>query len=141
MSPARIVFAFAATAALFSVLAFGFGAPALAEDLSDNETCLECHEGQDRAPPSNPARPQVHNPDGGFFVEDHDMWSLRITKSTARTATMRPRPSKTGNTTSQKSPGIRGFSIVINTLSCEIFFIDTCIKNLYAVNAIYNTDF
>ena len=75
MSPARIVFAFAATAALFSVLAFGFGAPAFAEDLSDNEPCLECHEGQDRAPPSNPARPQVHNPDGGFFVEDHDMWS------------------------------------------------------------------
>ena len=56
-------------------LAFGVGAPAFAEDLSDNETCLDCHEGEDRAPPGNPDTPQVHNPSGGFFVEDHEGFS------------------------------------------------------------------
>ena len=54
-----------------SLLALSFGAPVLAEDLSDNETCMDCHDDADRAPPSNPDRPQVHNPAGGFFVEDH----------------------------------------------------------------------
>ena len=54
-----------------SLFTFGFVAPVFAEDLSDNETCLDCHDDADRAPPSNPDRPQVHNPAGGFFVEDH----------------------------------------------------------------------
>ena len=54
-----------------SLFTFGFGAPVFAEDLSDDETCLDCHDDADRAPPSNPDRPQVHNPAGGFFVEDH----------------------------------------------------------------------
>ncbi|MFC1695930.1 hypothetical protein ACFL1C_07395 [Pseudomonadota bacterium] len=64
------------TSAVFATLmALGFAAPVVAQDLSDNETCMECHEDADRAPPSNPDRPQVHNPDGGFFVEDHEMWS------------------------------------------------------------------
>ena len=58
-----------------SMLIFGFGTPVFAEDLSDNETCLDCHDDADRAPPSNPDRPQVHNPAGGFFVEDHDGFS------------------------------------------------------------------
>ena len=58
-------------AAFISLLTFGFGAPVLAEDLSDNETCMDCHEDADRAPPSDPTRPQVHNPAGGFFGEDH----------------------------------------------------------------------
>jgi hypothetical protein len=62
-------------AVFLSVLAFGFGTPVYAEDLSDNETCLDCHDDADRAPPSNPDRPQVHNPAGGFFVEDHDGFS------------------------------------------------------------------
>lgn len=75
MNPARKVFTSAAMAAFVSVVAFGFGVPVFAEDLSDNETCLECHADDERAPPSNPDRPQVHNPDGGFFVEDHEMWS------------------------------------------------------------------
>ena len=56
---------------LISAVVFGFGAPAFAEDLSDNATCMDCHEDADRAPPSNPDRPQVHNPAGGFFVESH----------------------------------------------------------------------
>ena len=61
-------------AVFISVLTLGFGTPVFAqdEDLSDNETCLDCHDDADRAPPSNPDRPQVHNPAGGFFVEDHD---------------------------------------------------------------------
>lgn len=75
MTPSKKVFTFAAITVFFSVLTFGFGVPAFAQDLSDDETCLECHDDTDRAPPSNPDRPQVHNPDGGFFVEDHEMWS------------------------------------------------------------------
>lgn len=62
-------------AMLLTLLLLGFGSPLSAEDLTDNATCLECHEGEERDPPSNPDRPQVHNPDGGFFVEDHEMWS------------------------------------------------------------------
>jgi len=54
-----------------SALAFGFGAPAFAQDLTKAETCLECHADDERAPPSNPDRPQVHNPAGGFFHESH----------------------------------------------------------------------
>ena len=60
--------------ALFlSLFTFGFGAPVFAqdEDLSDPETCMDCHDDADREPPSNTDRPQVHNPAGGFFVEDH----------------------------------------------------------------------
>lgn len=75
MVPARSLFKIAVLAALASLLALGLAAPLAAEDLSDNATCLECHEGEERAPPSNPDVPQVHNPAGGFFVEDHDMWS------------------------------------------------------------------
>jgi len=67
----RIVLNSVKFAACISMLAFSFGAPAFAEDLSDNETCLDCHADTERAPPSNPDRPQVHNPAGGFFVESH----------------------------------------------------------------------
>lgn len=45
------------------------------EDLSDNATCLECHADTERGPPKNPDRPAVHTADGGFHVEDHEMWS------------------------------------------------------------------
>ncbi len=75
MNPVGKFFTTAFTAVFISMLAFSLGAPVFAQDLSDDETCLECHEDADRAPPSNPDRPQVHNPAGGFFVEDHDMWS------------------------------------------------------------------
>jgi len=59
------------------VLVIGLGLPGvlLAEDLSDNDVCLECHEGQDRGEPKDPTRPRVHTPEGGFFVESHEMWS------------------------------------------------------------------
>lgn len=59
--------------ALFvSLLTLGFGAPVIAEDLSDDAVCLDCHEGEERAAPSDPNIPQVHNPEGGFFQEDHE---------------------------------------------------------------------
>jgi len=59
--------------ALFlSLLTFGFGTPVFAEDLNDPETCLDCHDDADRDPPSDPTRPQVHNPAGGFFQESHE---------------------------------------------------------------------
>lgn len=74
ISAGRLV-TLASAAAIVSALGLGFGTPLFAEDLSDNETCLECHEGEERDPPSDPNRPQVHNPEGGFFVEDHEMWS------------------------------------------------------------------
>ncbi len=62
-------------AVFISILTLGFGAPVLAEDLSNNTTCLDCHENTERAAASNPDRPQVHNPAGGFFVEDHSEFS------------------------------------------------------------------
>ena len=58
-------------ALIICLLTFGFGAPVVAEDLSDPETCMDCHDDADRGPPSNPDRPQVHNPAGGFFQEAH----------------------------------------------------------------------
>lgn len=58
-------------ATLISLLSFGLGAPVFAEDLSDPDICMDCHEDADRAPPSDPNRPQVHNPAGGFFQEAH----------------------------------------------------------------------
>ena len=61
---------------ILAVAALGFAGPVVAEDLSDNETCLECHdETTERGPPKNPDVPQVHTADGGFHVEDHEMWS------------------------------------------------------------------
>ena len=62
-----------ALAALFiSILSFGFGTTVFAEDLTDPEVCMDCHDDADRSPPSDTTRPQVHNPAGGFFAEDHD---------------------------------------------------------------------
>ena len=59
-------------ALLISLLTLGFAAPVIAEDLSDPQTCLDCHEDADRSPPSDPSRSQVHNPAGGFFQEPHE---------------------------------------------------------------------
>ena len=57
------------------VLGLGFGASALAEDLSDNEVCLECHAGEPHSAPEGSDVPRIHTDDGGFVVEDHEMWS------------------------------------------------------------------
>jgi len=71
MLPVRNVFTSVTIAAFISVLTFGVAAPVFAQDLSNNETCIECHADSDRPEPCNSDRPQVHNPAGGFFVEDH----------------------------------------------------------------------
>jgi len=65
----------ASIAAFAAALSFGVGSTALAEDLSDNATCLECHADEPRAAPKNTDRPRIHAEDGSFTVEDHEMWS------------------------------------------------------------------
>ena len=67
----KTVLGSATVALLISALTLGFGTTVYAEDLSDPETCMDCHDDADRSPPSDPNRPQVHNPAGGFFQEDH----------------------------------------------------------------------
>ena len=59
-------------ALLISLLTLGFGAPVVAEDLNDPATCMDCHDDADRELLTDLTRPQVHNPEGGFFVEDHE---------------------------------------------------------------------
>ena len=58
-----------------ATLALPLATPAVAEDLTDNATCLECHADEPRAAPENSDRPRVHTDTGGFNVEDHEMWS------------------------------------------------------------------
>ena len=58
-------------ALVIAVISLGIAGPAIAQDLSDPATCMECHADADRSPPSNPDMPQVHNPEGGFFQEAH----------------------------------------------------------------------
>ena len=63
---------------LTAVASLGFGCPVFAQDdvdLSDNETCLECHADAERSAPEDSDRPRVHNDDGSLIQEDHDMWS------------------------------------------------------------------
>lgn len=60
---------------LASIAALFMAAPLAAQDVSDNATCLECHDGTERAAPADSDVPQVHNPEGGFFAEAHEMWS------------------------------------------------------------------
>ncbi len=71
----RKILLLASGAAFATALGFGFAATAVAEDLSDNATCLECHADEPRAAPENSDRPRVHTDEGGFNVEDHEMWS------------------------------------------------------------------
>ena len=44
---------------LILLVALGFSAPVVAQDLTDNETCMECHADADRAPPADPNKGQV----------------------------------------------------------------------------------
>ena len=62
---------FLRVALFISLLMLGFAAPVIAEDLTDPSVCMDCHDDADRSPPSDPTRPQVHNPAGGFFQESH----------------------------------------------------------------------
>jgi len=60
---------------ILAVVTFGLAGPVIAQDVTDNETCMECHADTERAAPADPNMPQVHNPEGGFFAEAHEMWS------------------------------------------------------------------
>jgi hypothetical protein len=71
MISSKTVLESAKIALFISILTLGLGAPVLAEDLNDPATCMDCHDDADRSPPSDPTRPQVHNPAGGFFQESH----------------------------------------------------------------------
>lgn len=75
MNLIRKVFTSATVTVFISVLTFGFVAPIFAQDLSDNEACLECHADDERVPPGDLYLPHFHNPAGGFFVEDHNGFS------------------------------------------------------------------
>lgn len=65
----------AAIAACALTFAFAYSPAVSAEDLSDNEVCLECHADEPRAAPADGDKPAIHSADGGFAVEDHEMWS------------------------------------------------------------------
>jgi len=66
----------ASIAACAAAMTFGFSVTATAqEDLTDNATCLECHGDEPRTAPENLDHPRIHTDDGGFNVEDHEMWS------------------------------------------------------------------
>jgi hypothetical protein len=71
----RKLFMLASIVAAAATMAYGFGTTAVAQDLSDNATCLECHADQPRAAPENTDRPRIHTDEGGFNVESHEMWS------------------------------------------------------------------
>jgi hypothetical protein len=75
MYPANITRTLIIVSLLAAALSLALGAPAFAEDLGDNEICLECHAGAERAAPDNPDQPRIHNEDGSFTVEAHEMWS------------------------------------------------------------------
>jgi len=56
----------------------GLSTPVMAQDdmdLSDNEVCLGCHEGNVWTAPENSDRPRVHEDSGAFIQPDHEMWS------------------------------------------------------------------
>lgn len=70
--PARVLITLATILTLAMLVLAG---PAAAQDLTDNETCMECHADTERATPAESDVPQVHNAEGGFFAEAHEMWS------------------------------------------------------------------
>ena len=75
MTTATRLITLASIVTLMAALSLALGAPVFAEDLSDNEVCMECHADEPRSAPDNPDMPRIHNEDGSFTVEDHEMWS------------------------------------------------------------------
>jgi hypothetical protein len=57
------------------LLSVGFGALVLAQELTDNETCMMCHAAFEWVAPENADRPRVHNDDGTHVQEMHGMFS------------------------------------------------------------------
>ena len=68
---ARVLFAMM----ILAVITLGLAGPVVAQDLTDNATCMECHADTERSGPADPNMPQVHTADGGFNQEAHEMWS------------------------------------------------------------------
>ncbi|MGD8347548.1 MAG: hypothetical protein PVI83_09900 [Lysobacterales bacterium] len=66
---------FVSRIAFATALALAASGAALAQDVTDDATCLECHDGTERSAPADPNMIQVHNPEGGFFAEAHEMWA------------------------------------------------------------------
>jgi len=62
-------------AVMLILLGLGFGVLVLAQDLSDNETCMMCHAAFVWSAPENSDRPRNHNDDGTFIQPVHEMWS------------------------------------------------------------------
>lgn len=52
-----------------------FSTVIVAEDLTDNATCAECHDGGGSDEPMDVPGAMIHNPDGSFTQEAHEMWS------------------------------------------------------------------
>ena len=63
------------SAVVVALLGLGFGALVYAQDLSDNETCMMCHVAFEWSAPENSDRPRVHNDDGTFIQQVHEMFS------------------------------------------------------------------
>ena len=61
--------------ALLAALSVFSTTAVVAEDLSDNATCAECHAGGGSDEPMDVPGAQVHNLDGSFTQEAHEMWS------------------------------------------------------------------
>ena len=62
--------------ALLAALGLGLGGlagTALAQDMTDNETCLMCHADMDLPAPADGAERKVHSGPGQFKVEAHAM--------------------------------------------------------------------
>ena len=60
---------------ILAVISLCLAGPVVAQDLTDNATCMECHADTERSGPDDPNMPQVHTADGGFNHEAHEMWS------------------------------------------------------------------
>ena len=66
---------FAVIIVLLSAVTLFTTSTVTAEDMSDNATCAECHEGGGSDEPMEVPGAKVHNPDGTFTQEAHEMWS------------------------------------------------------------------
>jgi hypothetical protein len=60
---------------VLTLLIPGLGALASAQDLSDDDVCMACHAAFEWSAPENSDRPRVHNDDGTFIQQSHEMWS------------------------------------------------------------------
>ena len=69
--PANLAVLLAVTALAFSQMAIAQGD----EDLTDNQVCLGCHEGNVWAAPKDTTRPRIHEDSGQIIQEPHQMFA------------------------------------------------------------------